>query len=333
MPTVGIIANPRAGKDLRRLVAHASVPSDTSRIADLRRMIVGAVEGGADRVLIARDPHGLARRATGGLSIPVTTELVDVEVEGTGNDTARAAAEMRERGAQVLVVSGGDGTMRDVCRGWLTAPMVAVSSGTNNAFSQLVEPTVAGAAAGLVASSGAALEDLIAYRAQTISIEVDKAPPDVALVDVAVVRGDLSGGRSLYSLDGVESILTAVAEPWAVGLSSIAGLVAPTSRTDDRAVLVELDPDAPRRVRAPVAPGVYAEAGLRSVSVVEPGQQVNVKGPAVLALDGERIRQLVAGQRASMTLHRNGPHVIDIRRTFAVAVRRGHFLREHEETT
>ena len=64
--TVGIIANPRAGKDIRRLVGHAAAPSDTSRIADIRRLIVGAIEGGAERILVAKDAQGLSARAVGG---------------------------------------------------------------------------------------------------------------------------------------------------------------------------------------------------------------------------------------------------------------------------
>ena len=148
---------------------------------------------------------------------------------------------------------------------------------------------------------------------------------------MAVIRGDTGGSPSLWSLDGVEQIFTAVAEPWSIGLSAFAGLVAPTSRTDDRGVLLDLDPSASQRVRAPIAPGHYVEAGLQSVSVVEAEQGVTVRGPAVFAVDGERAGALEDGQWASMTLRRNGPRVIDIRRTFSLAVRRGHFYTEVNE--
>lgn len=323
---VGVIANPRSGKDIRRLVAHAPAPSDTSRIADVRRLVVGAIEGGAEQVLLGLDSHGLAERAISGLDQPV--ELIDVDAEGNGDDTARTAAAMREAGAGVLAVYGGDGTQRDVCRGWRDAPVVAISGGTNNAFPQMIEPTVAGAAAGLAVAGGVPLEDLIAYQSLVIDIDVEGIPTDLALVDVAIVRGDPGGGPSLWSVDGIDQLFTAVAEPWSVGLSALAGLVAPTSRTDDRGVLLDLDPDAPQRVRAPIAPGHYVEAGLRSVSVVDAGQPVAVRGPAIFAVDGERAGSLAADEWGSMTLRRNGPRVIDIRRTFSLAVRRGHFYTE-----
>lgn len=324
--TVGVITNPRSGKDIRRLVANAPAPSDTSRIADLRRLLVGVAEGGAKRILLARDNHSLVERALTGLDLPV--DLLDIEATGQGDDSARAATAMKDQGAQVLAVYGGDGTHRQVARGWRDAPIVAVGGGTNNAYPQLIEPTVAGAAAGLVASGGAPLNDVIAYQSLVIDIDVEGLPTDIALIDVAVIRNDGGGNPSLWSLDGVDQIFTAVAEPWSIGLSSLAGLVAPTSRTDDRGVLLDLDPGASQRVRAPIAPGHYVTAGLQSVSVVEAEQSVAVRGPAVFAVDGERAGMVSDGEWASMTIRRNGPRVIDIRRTFSLAVRSGHFYTE-----
>ena len=204
--------------------------------------------------------------------------------------------------------------------------MVAVSGGTNNAFPQLIEPTVAGAAAGLVSTGIVPLQELIAYQSLVIDIDVEGIPADLALVDVAIIRGN-PGGLSVWSVDGIDQVFVAVAEPWSIGLSALAGLVAPTSRTDDRGVLLGLDPDADQTVRAPVAPGYYVEAGLSAVAVVSPEQSVTVRGPATFATDGERATQLLQGETGTMTLRRNGLRVIDIRRTFSLAVRRGHFYR------
>ncbi len=305
------------------MVAHAPPPSDTGRIADLRRLAIGAVEGGASRVLIAADHAGLANRATVGL--PNLIEVLPAETEGTADDTARAAAALREHQVGVIIVSGGDGTHRDVARGWRNAPIVAVGGGTNNAFPQVIEATVAGTAAGLVVTGDVPLDELIAYQALVIDIRIDGEARDIALVDVGVQRGPVTGSKFVWDVDGIDQILAAVAEPWSIGLSSLAGLVAPTSRTDDRGVLLDLDPDAPQRVRAPLAPGHFVEAGVRSVSIVEPGQPVAVRGPAEFVVDGERGDRLADHEWGSMTLRRDGPRVVDIRRTFSLAVRRGHF--------
>ena len=41
MATVGIIANPASGKDIRRLVAHASVFDNNEKINIVRRVLLG----------------------------------------------------------------------------------------------------------------------------------------------------------------------------------------------------------------------------------------------------------------------------------------------------
>jgi predicted polyphosphate/ATP-dependent NAD kinase len=41
MSSVGIIANPRAGKDIRRLVAHGSILDTQEKVYIVRRAILG----------------------------------------------------------------------------------------------------------------------------------------------------------------------------------------------------------------------------------------------------------------------------------------------------
>lgn len=325
MSTVAIIFNPRAGKDQWR-VARSAVLSEAGRIAQLRALIVGAAEGGAERVLLNRDPQGLSRRAIGGLDIDVRIDLLDLKGDFSGADSTRAVRQVQDKGARVVLVAGGDGTVRDVCRGWRNAPMIAVATGSNAAFAQRLEPTVAGMCAGVVATLPTVPQELVAYQALTIHVEADDMPSDLAVVTAAVLRAEPSTGHIVDVVAGIETVLNAVAEPWSTGLSSIAGLVAPTARTDDRAVLIELDPADERRVRAPVAPGEFHDVGLRSVSVINAGQRVHVKGPALLALDGDLVHRLAPGQRATLSVHRDGPRVIDVQRVYAHAVREGRFV-------
>ena len=49
---VGLIANPASGKDIRRLVAHASVFDNEEKRNIVRRVILGAAAAGADRFLL-----------------------------------------------------------------------------------------------------------------------------------------------------------------------------------------------------------------------------------------------------------------------------------------
>ncbi|MFP6817128.1 MAG: hypothetical protein VB949_15870, partial [Pseudomonadales bacterium] len=63
MGTIGIIANPASGKDVRRLVARASVFDNQEKQAIVRRVLVGLVAAGADEVAYLDDRHGIVRTA------------------------------------------------------------------------------------------------------------------------------------------------------------------------------------------------------------------------------------------------------------------------------
>ena len=54
MTSVGIIANPRAGKDIRRLVAHGSILDTQEKVYIVRRAILGLEGAGVDEVVVVR---------------------------------------------------------------------------------------------------------------------------------------------------------------------------------------------------------------------------------------------------------------------------------------
>jgi predicted polyphosphate/ATP-dependent NAD kinase len=230
MATVGIIASPSAGKDVRRLVGNAGSVGDVDKIASIRRAAHGAVEGGATRLVILDDTRHLVLRAVEGLAAAagVTVELVDLETIGTGSDSRRAAAAMADMNAGAVVVFGGDGTNRDVAKGWPDAAVMPLAVGTNNVFPSTVEPTIGGVAAGLVASGAVALAD-VAHRAKRIEVTIDDHH-DAALVDVVLVRGDFIGSRAVWHAEDLVAAVFAMAESDSVGLSSIAGVMAPVGR-------------------------------------------------------------------------------------------------------
>ena len=63
MATVGIIASPSAGKDVRRLVGHAGSTGDVDKIAVIRRAALGVIESNVDRLLYLDDTRHLIQRA------------------------------------------------------------------------------------------------------------------------------------------------------------------------------------------------------------------------------------------------------------------------------
>ena len=148
MSTVGLIANPLAGKDVRRFVSAASINSDRNKIEILKRCVLGAVDAGAENILLAHDFRNLSLRAVESLNLGNKIIEMPIETEGNRQDTTRAAEIFKKEKVKAIISLGGDGTQRDLISGWMDAPLLPISTGTNNVFPFMVDPTVAGTAAG-----------------------------------------------------------------------------------------------------------------------------------------------------------------------------------------
>ncbi len=332
MSTIGVIANPLAGKDIRRLVAHASPTSDAAKIGIVRRMVVGAVEGGANHILLAPDTHRLCERAVDGLKLgSVRVEVLDYAFEGSRKDTIVAAERMRAFDVGAVVVLGGDGTHRDVAKGWLNAPMIAISTGTNNVFPQNIDATVAGLAAGLVASKAICLND-VSQHANVIHAELPSGERDLALVDVGVVIGSFTGSRAVWDAHDLLAVMSCIAEPDTVGLASIGSRLFPSNRDSSGAIYVLTSPasDKAMTVRAPIAPGSFDDIPIVEARQVADGETVEISGPCVLSFDGERDVVLQSRDRARLTVRRDGPRVIDPAATLTLAAQERLFVRTTE---
>ena len=188
---VGLIVNPRSGQDIRRLVARASVFPNTEKAMMLQRVVTSLGAMGVGRVLAAVDQGGiaiaLARAAEGQPPSPEPpwpdVELVDIPLTGGAADSSSAAAALIRLGARVLVVLGGDGTVRAVAAAAGDVPLLPISTGTNNAFMQVGEATVVGLAAGLLATG--ALPPADACRRNKVLVVEHGPRREMALVDVA----------------------------------------------------------------------------------------------------------------------------------------------------
>ena len=307
---LGVVANPVSGKDVRRLVAFAATSTLAEKVSVVRRVLVGAAEHGAERFVVLPEPHGICARAARPLALEV--EELELALCFDESDTVRAAGALKRAGCGAVVVLGGDGTNRAVALGWPDAPLVSLSTGTNNVFPAPVEPTVAGAAAGLLASGRVALE-AVAERAKVVRVEVEGEADDLALVDAVLVDERFVGSRALFDPGALRVAVLARAEPASVGISSIGGLLRPCGAAEDAGVLVRLGPRG-RRLRAALAPGLYASFGIEVVASLVLGEAVELRGPGLLALDGERKRVLRPGQRAVLSVLRDGPWVVDVGR-------------------
>lgn len=320
MSTVGIIVNPHAGKDIRRLVSAAGHTSDSVKIGIMRRVIAGVIEQGAERVLLSTDTHHLAERSAEGLGGNI--EFVESPCTGSHHDTVAAARQMWEQQVGTVVVLGGDGTCRDVATGWPGAPLIALSTGTNNVYPSTVDGTTAGVAAALVATNAVAVE-VVARQSKRVLLAIREPSAatiehDHALVEAALIGTAFVGARAVSDPASIRWVVACIANPASTGLASIAGRVHPVDRNAPGGVLIRLGPRG-RRVRVPLAPGSFATLDVESVEPLADGIPVNLPGGGVLAYDGERNTPVSADATISVSIERSGPHLIDVDATLSFA--------------
>lgn len=331
---VGVVANPMSGHDIRRLVARASVFPTNEKTAMVLRLLAALAATGVHRVMSMIDSGGVAggvwRAVEGhrpGREPPFPpVDFLEAPLTGGPQDSIRAVTEMVRLGVRVIVVLGGDGTNRVVAGVCGDVPLVSLSTGTNNAFARLGEATVAGLAAGLVA--GGRVPHAEACRRNKVLVVEHGDRRELGLVDVSVTSHDGVGARAVWDVDHVSEVFVAFAEPHAIGLSAIAGLVRPVSRDDAFGLRVAVTPGAATRVLAPIAPGLVQQVGIAHVDRLEPGVTWTVEAAAgVIAIDGERELEFGRGARPTVTLSLAGPLSVEIRQTMAVAAARGLLVR------
>lgn len=315
--TVGIIANPASGKDIRRLVGHATTVDNQGKVGILRRALVGLGAIGVRQVYVMPDTQRLGERAYQGLpsdanAIPQVCPI-DMPVSGLARDSERAAAALAHLGVGCIIVLGGDGTVRAVSKGSGDTPLLPISTGTNNVLPDFVEATLAGLAAGAIALAIVPRRE-VAHRHKWLEVVIDGRAVDRALVDVAVLNGGFVGARAVWQADDLRQVVVTRAEPTSIGISAIAGMIAPISPREARGLALWLDPASERRVLVPLGPGLVPEIGIARTASLGIGASVLVAAerPLVLALDGEREHVLQPGREARVTLRDDGPWIVSV---------------------
>ena len=328
MACVGIIANPASGKDIRRLVAHGSVFSNQEKVNIVRRALLGLDAMGVEDVVTMPDDFRICRKAQDGARLRLRVRELDMPVFGRQVDTTRAATMMRELGVDSLISLGGDGTNRALVKTCGATPLLPLSTGTNNVFPIMMEGTLAGLAAGIVARRLVTAPGCVA-RLPQLDILVEDEVVDLALIDAVVCTDTAIGSRAVWEIDKVRCVVVARRLPGQIGFMALAGnLPYPQDAADNSGMLIRLHPEAPP-VLAPIAPGLIAPVGVQSHAPLAHGERVEVAtGPCTLALDGEREVTVRPGQQAAVRLNPDGPYVIDPQRVLAEAAQQGIFAQK-----
>jgi hypothetical protein len=324
--TIGIVANPASGKDVRRLVARASVFDNREKCAIIRRALSGAINAGGDRFAFLDDSHNIAGSALEELGEDCHAIRVPCLQTSSALDTVQGARNLQEHDCIATLILGGDGTSRAFVKGWRNAVLLPLSTGTNNVFPRFAEATVAGAALGVLASGGVDIDE-VTVPVKIIDIEIEGEEPDIALIDAVVTRDRFIGSRALLDGDAIERIFLTRADPMAVGMTSVGGLIAPLSESEDAGLHLTIGSRGKYKVRAPIAPGLYETLKIKKIETVLFNEVIELKGPCVLAFDGEREREVQDDQKIRMSVSRSGPSVLDIEKTMHLAACRKVFIR------
>ncbi len=324
MSLVGIIANPASGKDIRRLVAYGSVFDNQEKVRILRRVLIGLAAVGVERICYMQDYFGIVDRALSKIDVKIPISALNFKLTGTQEDSIQAAQAMAGEGAVCIVTLGGDGTNRAVVKGNASVPLLPISTGTNNVFPDMVEGTIAGLAAGLVAKRLVPLAE-VALSHTRLEVILDGKMVDLALVDALVYDSVFIASRAVWDMDKVRTVFLNRAEPENIGISSIGGQIHPVGPADPMGLCLELGGNG-RAVIAPVAPGMIREVLVSAQSVTQIGEEFKIRlTPSVLALDGEREVEIRQGQQAAIRLGEAGPTVVDVTRTMKAAAKRNIF--------
>jgi len=339
--TIGIIANPASARDIRRVVAGAGSLQIADRVNIIMRMIATAVSLGVERVLVMPDRGGIcamiARQLNSSpqaLEPRLPVEFLDMQPTSTVRDTFQAARMMCEAGVSAIAVLGGDGTHRAVVRELMgterIVPIIALSTGTNNAFPELRESTIAGIAAALYATARVdADQALVPNKLLEVCVNQGQRR-DVALVDVVVSVDGHTGARAIWSTEQIKSLYLSFADPEVIGLSSIGGLLHPVGRREPGGLALWMNA-APGRpavsLRAPIVPGRLCEVAVSRFEAMPAGRPYLVaQRGGMIALDGEREFAFEEGDRVEVTLREDAFYTVDVAKSLAYAARQGLLL-------
>ncbi|MCB0176062.1 MAG: NAD(+)/NADH kinase [Anaerolineae bacterium] len=325
--SVGIIANPASGKDIRRLVAHGSVFDNNEKINIIRRVLLGLDALGIEQVLAMPDISGLARQAAEKANVSFPVALLDMPLKNSAVDSTWAAAMMAEAGVGCIVTLGGDGTNRAVAKGCGYVPLVPISTGTNNAFPVMVEGTLAGLAAAVVAQRIPGVREAGIRLARRLDVYRNGELIDFALVDVVAYAERFVASGAIWDPHKIRTVVLAHPRPGTIGASAIGGYLPQAAVNGKAGMWLELG-DGGKRVLAPIAPGLITELSVKSYRTLKVGEQgVITIAPSVLALDGEREIPIKPDQRIEVRLSQNGPHVVDVTAALQAAGQKGVFIR------
>ena len=241
-----------SGRDVRRLAARASNMTHEAKRDLVARIAAGADAVGVDEIFITKEPFRIASMALEWMPLKAKVRELDIPLRHDAADTELAVKAFLEHGVSTFVSLGGDGTNRIVARTTSDVDLIPISTGTNNVFPSLVEPTIAGMVAGLNAQ-GKLAADGLKSRAKILHVRTSDGVRDIGLIDAVLLENDFIGNLLPFNETKIKQLLLTQASPDAIGMSPIGGFLDVVDAVDDCGLLVEIGGTRPFLV--PLSPG------------------------------------------------------------------------------
>ncbi|HET7323539.1 MAG TPA: NAD(+)/NADH kinase [Halococcus sp.] len=323
MSHIGVIVNPAAGRDIRRLTGGASVVDNYAkrRVAECVLDGLTVLPDPPDATLMP-DTTGIAASVVENAPESVSADVLDFSPTESAADTRQAAERFRES-ADALVVLGGDGTTRDAALKSGDLPILSVSTGTNNVVPSAVDGTVAGAAAALVGTGEIDIGE-VTYRHEMVEARTESGSV-TGLAAVELSDRSFIGTRALLDPDELLGGIVSRANPAAIGLGGVAGALGSLAPDEPGAIALRLtDADtAARTVSAIVAPGVTTQLGIEEYRRLAADESMTVEvSDGVVGADGERELELT-DETVEFRSVPEGPRLVSFEAVFERAARSG----------
>ncbi|MGI6090296.1 MAG: NAD(+)/NADH kinase [Saccharofermentanales bacterium] len=316
--SVGIIANPRSGSDIRRLVAYGAGIDNQFKVNIIARALIALAHLGISCIQYMPDEYAIVPRALNCLTSDdrhlldqVEVRPIDMPVQYEEADSTYCAQKMRGEVGCILVL-GGDGTNRAVAKECGETPLISISTGTNNVFPDLIEGTVAGMAAALYCRLPRETAKNFICPSKRIEIFRDDKLIDIALIDLVKSENINLGSRAVWSIKEVRQIVVTSCCAWNIGMTSIPAQIQHISPRDNNGMEVMLDKEK-QMFRIPFAPGLMPLVGFESHQIVSINERMEIlPGPGSLALDGERLISMKKTDKLYYCITWDGPYKIDV---------------------
>ncbi len=330
MASIGIIANPASGKDIRRLVSYATIIDNNEKVNICQRIVLAAQELGVEEFIFMPETFMIGPKVEDNLErdgvLKSKISVLDFEIDASLQDSITAAGMLENMGVGCVVVLGGDGTSRAAAKAIKRTPILPVSTGTNNVYPSLVEGTVIGMAAAAVSRMPSPY--LCCIHDKRIEVFVNGEFRDIALIDAVVSADFFAGARAIWDPARIERIIVSRCHPATIGFSAIPGAYRIIKDTDPCGMAVKLWGGG-ERVLASIAAGVLTEVELGTPQILELGEAYEFIAAerCMIALDGEREVPVAAGSKVKIIVTEDGPWRVLPRKALEEAQRLGMYRR------